>query len=120
MLNQDILNNYEQLKTVCEKAVIKFPATVSFTIIHNLRKMQPIVEDIQATYDNLVLKYADRIDSNCFKVPEQNREAFNKEVNALYSIDTEIQISKIQFSDIKDLMISLQEMDALYFMIEET
>jgi hypothetical protein len=44
---------------------------------------------------------------------------FTTELNSLYNLDTEVPIVKIKFADIENFDFSLEETEALYFMIED-
>lgn len=119
MLNKDIISCFEGLQNLRQAANRRLPARTSFAIIRNLKTFQPIVEDIQSTYRDLVDKYAEPIDNEHFRVKEENIKIFSDESNALYNLDTEVPIVKIKFSDIENFDFSLEEVEALYFMIEE-
>lgn len=119
MLNSEILNTYEGLRRLREGASKQLPARPSFAIIRNLKTLQPIVEDIQTAYNDLLLKYAEPVEGDRFKVKEGCFETFNAEIANLYNLDTEVNIVKIKFNDIENLDFSLDEIEALYFMIED-
>jgi len=121
MLNSDIIDIYEGLQKLREGASKPLPARISFAIIRNLKTLQPIVEAIQTTYSELLAKYADPIEgeNNRFKVKDGCLDILNQEMTNLYSLDTEVPLIKIKFSEIENLHFSLNEIDALYFMIED-
>lgn len=121
MKNSEIISCYEGLTNVRQAATRRLPARVAFAIIRNLKTLQPIVEDIQTTYNELLTKYADPVEGedNRFKVKEGCLDPFNTEVSALYDLDTEVPIVKIKFSDIENLDFTLNETEALYFMIDD-
>lgn len=121
MKNKDIITAFEGLSNLRQAATQSLPARISFTIIRNLKTLQPIVEDIQMTYNDLLQKYADPIEGedNQYQVKDEYRDIFTKEVNDLYDMDTEVSITKLKFSDIENLNFTLGEIDSLYFMIED-
>lgn len=121
MKNQDIITAFEGLSNLRQAATQSLPARISFTIIRNLKTLQPIVEDIQMTYNSLLQKYADPIEGedNQYQVKDGFIDTFTKEVNDLYDYDTEVSITKLKFSDIENLNFTLSEIDSLYFMIED-
>jgi hypothetical protein len=87
--------------------------------VRNIKTFQPIVEDFQDAYRELLNKYADLIDGDRYQVKEENLAIFNTELDNLYNLDIDCQIVKINFADIENLDFSLDETEALYFMIED-
>ena len=65
------------------------------------------------------MKYAEPVEGDKFRVKEENMTEFTTELNSLYSLDTDVPIVKIKFADIENLDFSLEETEALYFMIED-
>ena len=119
MKNKDILKCYEGLQVLQDSTAARYQARVAFAIIRNMKILQPIAEDIQSTYDNLVYKYATKIDDTHYQVPDDKLQDFKDEVNNLYNIDTEVTLMKVKFKDIENSIMPIKEMDTLYFMIEE-
>ena len=119
MRNQDILTSFEGLQKLRQAATMRLPARTSFAIVRNIKTLQPIVEDIQSTYNDLVRKYAEPVEDNQYKVKESEAEIFSRELTNLYNYDTEVTLMKIHFSDIEALDFSIEEIEALYFMIDD-
>lgn len=119
MTNKDILSCFEGLQKLRQAADRRLPARTSFAIVRNIKTFQPIVEDFQDAYRELLNKYADLIDGDRYQVKEENLAIFNTELDNLYNLDIDCQIVKINFADIENLDFSLDETEALYFMIED-
>ena len=121
MKNQDIINCYKGLAEMRKAPMRRLPGRTCFTIIKNMKTLEPIVESIEAAYNEIVLKYADPVDgeTNSFQVREGQKENLTQELNELYNIDTEVNLTKIQLSEIAKCDCSINEMEALYLMIEE-
>lgn len=119
MLNKDIMSCFEGLQNLRQAASRRLPARTSFAIVRNIKTLQPVVEDIQSAYNELIMKYAEPIEGDKFRVKEENMTEFTTELNNLYNLDTEVSIIKINFADIENFDFSLEETEALYFMIEE-
>lgn len=119
MTNKDILSCFEGLQKLRQAADRRLPARTSFAIVRNIKTFQPIVEDFQDAYRELLNKYADLIDGDRYQVKEENLTIFNTELDNLYNLDIDCQIVKINFADIENLDFSLDEIEALYFMIED-
>ena len=119
MKNSDIMSCYEGLQSLRQAANRRLPARTSFAIIRNLKTLQPIVEDIQTAYNELITKYAEPVEGDRYQVKSGCLQDFNREATNLYSVDTEVSIVKIKFSEIENLDFTLSETEALYFMIED-
>ena len=119
MTNKDILSCFEGLQKLRQATDRRLPARTSFAIVRNIKTLQPIVEDFQGAYRELLNKYADLIDGDRYQVKEENLTIFNTELDNLYNLDIDCQIVKINFTDIENLDFSLDETEALYFMIED-
>ena len=119
MTNKDILSCFEGLQKLRQAADRRLPARTSFAIVRNIKTLQPIVDDFRDSYQELLDKYAEPIENDQYKVKAENIQVFNDELNSLYNLDVNLEIVKIKFSDIEDLDFSLEETEALYFMIED-
>jgi hypothetical protein len=64
MKNSDIMSCYEGLTNLRQGANRRLPARTSFAIIRNLKTLQPIVEDIQTAYNELIIKYAEPVEGD--------------------------------------------------------
>lgn len=125
MINKDIETNYVQLASLKDNNVIKFSSRVAFAIVRNIKILQPIYQDIITTRHAIVKKYgtlvsqdAERGDYYDFGSEEKLEEVM-QELKALDEVETSVDIQKIKFSDIEDINLSIEEMNALYFMLDE-
>ena len=118
MLNKDIITTYTNLASLRESSQQRFPARVSFAITRNIRLLQPIVEDFDASRRELILQYGTPTGEDDQYIIN-DIPAFNKEASDLENADTEVNLTKINISDIESLDLTVQEMDALYPMIRE-
>jgi len=64
MKNNEIISCYEGLQNLRQAATRRLPARTSFAVIRNLKTLQPIVEDIQTAYNEIIAKYADPVEDN--------------------------------------------------------
>lgn len=119
MTNKDILSCFEGLQKLRQAADRRLPARTSFAIVRNIKTLQPIVDDFRESYQELLDKYGDPIENDQYQIKTENLQDFNDELNNLYNLDISLDIVKIKFSDIEDLDFSLEETEALYFMIED-
>lgn len=119
MKNKDILTCADGLYSLREAATQRLPARITFAIIRNLKLLQPIVEDIQTTYTEVLTKYATRTESGQYQIKDGCLDKLNAEMNDLYNTDTDVQLVKIKFEDIENLEFTLAETESLYWMLEE-
>ena len=107
MKNKDILTWYNGLTTLRTAGTTRFSARVAFTVIHNLRTLQPIAEDIQASYGEILARYGTPLEE-----PDQffieDMASFNKETKELDEVEVDFPITTIKFSDIEHLELTAQ------------
>lgn len=118
MKNQEILTCFEGLQKLRQAADRRLPARASFAIVRNIKTLQPIVDDFRESYQSLLDRYAEPIENDQYQVKAENIQEFNNELDNLYNLDINLEIVKIKFSDIEDFDFSLEETEALYFMME--
>ncbi len=120
MKNVDIMINYQKLQNVLP-TLKALPAKVSFAIIRNNRALENVARDIEQIKYSLASSYGERNPKNPeeYIIPEQSINIVQNELNSLGETDTDIYLIKISLNDIKDLDFTLEQMDALMFMIED-
>lgn len=76
MINSEILNLYKGLQTIKNSGDIKFPARTTFIVVRNMKTLEPIVESLIETKNQLLkeLGIPDEKDPNSFFIPENNRK----------------------------------------------
>lgn len=121
MKNKEIMVVFEGLQNVRNDTNIKFSARATFAIVKNMKMLEPIVDALIESKNQLLQKLGvpDESNSGSYFIPEENRETLTKELETLDSIENEIKFQKIKWEDIKNLNLSIQAMEALYPMIEE-
>lgn len=121
MKNKNIEANFVSLANM--DSATKFPTKVAYAIVRNGRLLEPIYNDIMLCRRNILEKYgkADKTKEGYYNFETQDMaNKAKQELEELGELDTEVTIHKIKFSDIEDLSLSLQEMDTLYFMLDES
>lgn len=123
MTNKEIESKYIQLLNLKEHSSIKFPGKVAYAIVRNYRTLIPIYQDIINVRQIILNKYG-KPDENkgegyySFDT-EENAKLAQKELQELDNVDTQFEIQKIKFSDIENMSLFIEEMDAIYFMLED-
>ena len=120
MTNKEIIQNYNNL-SILRGHDISFPARVSFIITQNIRKLQPIFEDYENAKMIIARKYGYPAPGQpgTYNIPEERIEDAQKEIDELNDVDHDIKFLKIKLENIESLQLSIQDMEALYPMLEE-
>lgn len=117
MTNKEILNIYNAL---LEIKTTPFPAKISYILMRNKNKMEPIVQAYLSAQQQALDKYAKPVENEKGKyyIPENTSEYW-KEIKELDNIAVKIDLSSFSLKDIENVNISLEVMNALMPMIEE-
>lgn len=119
MKNYEILDLFTGLRTLAGDALRVFPGKVAFAFSRNLKKLQPIVEDIDKARTSVIKKYGIEVEPERYNIPEEKQEAFSNEMDALMNVQEEVTLSMVKYSDIENLSFSIGEIDAITPMISE-
>lgn len=119
--NIDIIKSYENLKNFFSNDEKYFPAKITFIILKNIKIFEILAEEIYIARDNIVKHYGvpDKEDKESFIIPKEVQEITQKELDDLIELEQEVPILKIKFSDIESLEFTMNQMEAIMFMIEE-
>ncbi len=122
MKNREIMNFVENINKMREKEGISFPAKVAFAITRNMKKLLPIAEDCIQTRQEVIKKYGTPVEDkpDTYSISEENAEKVNKELDNLFNFEIyDIELNKIKLSDMENVSLTIEQMDALYPMIDE-
>ena len=119
--NQDIIESYEELSTSFKDNSKYLPAKISFIIQKNIKTLKTLSEEIYSARNNIIQHYGvqDEEDKESFIIPDEYKEITQKELDELIEMEQEVNILKLKFSDIENLEFTMNQMEALMFMIEE-
>lgn len=115
MTNREIVDTYNGLYELRRQVQHPFAASISYAIVRNLRMLQPIVEDIDATRREILERCGGALqeDGNYIIPPEHVAEA-QAEIENLESFEENISLMTIKFDELSKLNLTVKEMDALY------
>lgn len=120
MKNSEVISLYEGLNKIRDSKKT-FPVKVGFAIARNLNKILPTIDDYEKTrLDILKANCESSEDGKTFyaDTPEKT-EYVNVELLNLLEVDNcDIKLHKISLSDIENISLSIEEIEALYPMIE--
>lgn len=98
---------------------IKFPIKVNFFLQKNIKKMTELAQDIEASRLEIARAFGTFSDEGGFIVPEDKTEEASRELNDLFSLEQDVDIHIFKIDDFTNIELSMQQMNALMFMIEE-
>lgn len=117
MSNKDILEITEGLSNIVQDQSC-LPASVSYSVIRNLKILSSIAEDIYNERKKIIERYGEQVDDITYSIPEQKRDAANKELNNLLAVNTSVPLATFSIDILQGYDIPLKVMNILYFMVE--
>lgn len=118
--NKEIFEISEKINSIFNDNNRYFPAKINFAIQKNKRLFNNCVEDINKVRIDIAQKYGFlKEEEESYFIPIENRDEANKELQSLMSITQSINIMMLKFSDIENLEFTMNQMEAIMFMIEE-
>ena len=122
---KEVLSTLEGLSSIAKK---KMPATVTYALLKNIKKLEAEQAYFIKMQDTLLDECVERTEDgtpvtvedapNKFVLKEDKIKYYNEEFKKIMDIDTEIEIQTVPFSAIANLELSLEEMSALDFMLK--
>lgn len=118
MTNQEVLSTYNGLQKLKNSAVT-MPVYVVFTIVKNIKLLEPIAFAVEETRSLLLSKYATPSpdEPGVFIPLDGKTDILNKELNELSKVDNDIHLTPIELSQLSHMQLTIEEMEALYPMI---
>lgn len=96
------------------------PVKVGFFLKKNKDILFNLFEEIEKARYEILMRYGKpNEEGTSIEVPSDKIEETNKELNDLLELEQEVNISFIKFSDLEKLELSMKELDAISFMIDE-
>lgn len=117
MSNKDILEITERLSNIVQDQSC-LPASVSYSVIRNLKILSSIAEDIYNERKKIIERYGEQVDDITYSIPEEKRDAANKELNNLLAVNTSVPLATFSIDILQGYDIPLKVMNILYFMVE--
>jgi hypothetical protein len=122
--NREMIEKLQSLKTVAQK---ELPVKASYSIEKNLMKLQSELKPYFAQRQKLVDKYAEKDEKGNPKADKngqlqfsgENREKWDKDIKDLLDITSEVPIRKFKLSELNGRDLSVAELSAIDYMIED-
>lgn len=94
------------------------PVKLNFCILRNAQTLSSLAKEIEEARVNIVYQYGEIQEDGNIKVPEDKIAIANQEIEDLFSIEQEVNILKVDIESFGDLQLSIEQMNAIMFMVE--
>ena len=94
------------------------PVKLNFSILKNSQLLSTLAQEIEETRINIIKHYGEIQEDGNIKVPENKIAIANQEIEDLFSIEQEVNILKVDIESFGDLQLSIEQMNAIMFMVE--
>ena len=121
LTNEQVCDSYVALSNLKNSKKL-LPIKVSYAIIRNIKLLQPIVESVDMVKLDIFSKYGtqDTNSPGSYDIPPENVVIVNDQLRELSATENEVNIITIKLDTLDGYELTVDEMDALYFMIEES
>ena len=120
LTNMQIYTYAQKLNGVFQDTSIYLPARINFYIQKNKNTILALGEEIEKIRINIFQKYGENTEDGLLVIPSEKIQTAQRELDDLLAIEQEVNILKFsieKFTD--DISLSMEQMDAIMFMIEE-
>lgn len=119
LTNNKILE-YANLLATIKNSQIKLPVRVNFFLQKNIRIILDAAAYIEENRINIGRSYGELNEmQNSYIIPPESMAAVNAELNELFSIEQDLEITAIPLSAFDEVELTMEEMNAIMFMVEE-
>lgn len=94
------------------------PVKLNFSILKNSQLLSILAQEIEEARINIIKHYGEIQEEGNIKVPEDKIAIANQEIEDLFSIEQEVNILKVDIESFGDLQLSIEQMNAIMFMVE--
>lgn len=121
MTNREVLDNVFKLDRLLKKGGLTFPADISYKIIRNYHMLHELELSIDQAKEQLISQMYEPVEGEpgTFQPKEGFREQAQKNLEALYNVKNIVDLQTFSSRQIAHMNLSLEDMDAIYFMIKE-
>lgn len=113
-----ILNNLNE--QIFSQTDLIFPVKINFYIQKNKNLLIPLVQEIEDTRIKIVSANGTlNEETNQYSIDPDKMPIVIDELNKLFAIQQEVNFYQCELKDLGDVPLTMQQMDALMFMIKE-
>ena len=107
----------EEFDADCE---INFPVKINFFLQKNMQLLTTLAQEIEKARLDIAKNYGVlNDDGTAYAIPENKMSDVQKELVDLLSLEQEVAIRTFKLDDFSDIDLTLKQMSALMFMIED-
>lgn len=119
LTNDEIYFYANQLMEVFSDKEQKLPIKINFYLQKNKKVLLELAQNIEQSRIDIIKSYGQETEDGQYSIAADKVEIVNSELADLLSLTQEVQIYKINVDALDDnLILSLEQMEALMFMIE--
>ena len=119
MTNLEIYNITNKLLEAFSDEEQKFPVKLNFFLQKNKKLLVTLAQEIEESRINIAKTYGQLNEHGSFIIAPENTERAQGELNALFNIEQNVNIMKINYNELDPNMeLTSAQMEALMFMIE--
>lgn len=120
MSNKQISNIIQNIGTYFDFNKMYLPINLDFALQSNLVLLSQKMSAIEYHYERICQHYGELSkQKNEYIFPLENIPLVEKELKSLYEIKQDIPIIMINLNDIEDIQLTVNQLNAISFMIEE-
>ena len=119
LTNQTIYNYAQKINSAFTEKTQYLPAKINFFIQKNATTLAAAAEEIEKSRVSIIRHYGveDKETGN-IQVPEDKLAEASKELEDLFNIEQELNISMVNIDQFGDIKLSIEQMNAIMFMVE--
>ena len=95
------------------------PAKANFYIQKNSQTLAALAQEIEENRINIIKHYGVADDNGNIQVPEDKMSEASQEINDLFTIEQDVNIFTFSVEAFGNSQLSIEQMNAIMFMIEE-
>lgn len=120
LTNYEIYTYAQQLNSAFTNKNLYLPARVNFFLQKNTQLLLTLAQEIEESRLNIIRHYGiANIETGNIEIPAGKVEIASNEIQELLMLEQEVNITKINIDKFGDIELSLEQMNAIMFMIEE-
>lgn len=118
--NQEISESATKILVAFSNEVKYMPIKLNFTIQKNLYTLLTFKEKIEKKQMEIASKYGElNSEGTQFVIKSENKEKAEQELKDLFAMKQDIDIKTCSLSQVKDIKLTMKQMQAIMFMITE-
>lgn len=118
--NSEILNFVQNFDKNFKQETQYFPARVNFYLYKNIKPLMEAAESAMMVREDIFKRFG-RFDEQKqgYVFTDEGRELANKELKDLLNLEQEVNITMLNLKDLEGLKFTPEQMNTIFFMIEE-